>query len=91
MRDKIYFSYELSQPAEVTIKIYTISERLIKILNEYSKECSNDYSMVLFNTIEWDGRDKDGDRIAHGAYLYKVIAKAASQTKEIIEKLAKID
>lgn len=83
MRDKTYFTYELSQPAEVTIKIFTISGRLIQILN--------DYSMVLFNTIEWDGRDKDGDRIANGVYLYKVIAKAASQTKEIIEKLAKIE
>jgi len=83
MRDKTYFTYELSQPAEVIIKIYTISGRLIQILN--------DYSMTLFNTIEWDGRDKDGDNIANGVYLYKVIAKTASQTKEIIEKLAKIE
>jgi len=83
MRNETYFTYELSQPAEVTIKIFTLSGRLIQVLN--------DYSTVLFNTIEWDGRDKDGDNIANGVYLYKVIAKTANQSREAIEKLAKIE
>jgi flagellar hook assembly protein FlgD len=27
-----------------------------------------------FNQLEWDGRDGDGDQLANGVYLYKIIA-----------------
>jgi hypothetical protein len=73
MRGNTCFAYELSQPAEVTIKIYTISGRLIQVLNDYS-ECSS---------IPSNGTDAIRTRpIANGVYLYKVIAKAANQSKK---------
>ncbi|MBN2007842.1 T9SS type A sorting domain-containing protein [candidate division KSB1 bacterium] len=80
--DTTAFTYELSRPAEVTIKIYTVAGRLIKIIN--------DYSMKQFNYIEWDGCDDDGDRIANGVYFYKVIANDGNNKLTSVEKFAKI-
>lgn len=37
--------------------------------------------------IEWDGRDRDGDEIANGVYLYKIILNDGREKKEILEKL----
>ena len=41
-----------------------------------------------FNKIYWDGRDEDGDIIANGVYLYKVILTAGDKTEDVIQKLA---
>lgn len=82
-RRKTFFTYELSKPAEVTVKIYTVGGTLIQVLN--------DYSLQSFNTIEWDGYDQASDRIANGVYLYKLIAKTEDEVWTTIEKLAKIE
>ena len=67
--------------AEVKIKIYTISGRLIQTLDGYY------VSGAGYEEIEWDGRDRDGDQIANGVYLYKLILDDGSEKKEVIEKL----
>jgi len=66
--------------ADVTIKIYTLSGRLIQELNGLSAKGYNDQ----FN---WNGRDRDGDLIANGVYIYKIILKDGSETAEHIDKL----
>jgi flagellar hook assembly protein FlgD len=44
-----------------------------------------------FNALSWDGRDRDGDELANGVYLYKVIATQRRNDEmlraEKIEKL----
>jgi len=40
------------------------------------------------DSIYWDGRDEDGDTIANGVYLYKVIMKAGEKSEEVTQKLA---
>jgi flagellar hook assembly protein FlgD len=65
------------------IKIYTIAGRLIKEINIPAVDLSYD-----FNKIYWDGRDEDGDIIANGVYLYKVILTAGDKTEDVIQKLA---
>ena len=40
-----------------------------------------------FNMIYWDGRDQDGDLLANGTYLYKVILQSGNTTKSLIQKL----
>ncbi|MDZ7261953.1 MAG: T9SS type A sorting domain-containing protein, partial [candidate division KSB1 bacterium] len=75
------FTYYLTQPADqVAIKIYTLAGRLIRNLNSAPGE-------VGFNHYAWDGRDEDGDELANGVYLYKIIAKAGEQQDSVIEKL----
>jgi hypothetical protein len=65
---------------EVTIKIYTINGRLIQQLE-------GGVANAGYNEIPWDGLDKDGDELANGVYLYKIILKDNGDKKEVIEKL----
>ncbi len=66
--------------ADVTVKIYTATGRLIQELYGVSKVGYND-------EITWDGTDRDGDEVANGVYLYKIILKDGKNKKEKIEKL----
>jgi hypothetical protein len=71
----------VSPDAELTIKIYTITGRVIRTLEGLSRPQPG------FNFYPWDGRDDDGDILANGVYLYKVILRDGSQQRETIEKL----
>ena len=79
-----YFTFKLTQiPENISIKIFTIAGRLIKEIDLTSTELKFD-----FNKIYWDGRDEDGDVLANGVYLYKVIMKAGEKSEEVTQKLA---
>ncbi len=65
------FQHNFDEPVEARILIYTTSGRLIKELNK-----SN--ITDKFASIEWDGRDSDGDNIANGTYIYKINIKTGS-------------
>ncbi|MCL5031059.1 MAG: C25 family cysteine peptidase [Bacteroidetes bacterium] len=79
-----YFTFNLTQiPEDMKIKIYTVAGRLIKEINIPPSVLRNN-----FNRIFWDGRDEDGDLLANGVYLYKIIAKLADKTYSDIQKLA---
>lgn len=83
-KDDTYFTFKLTQiPDELRIKIYTLTGRMIKEFNLTSSELKYD-----FNGIYWDGRDTDGDLVANGVYLYKVILKKGSEFSENTQKLA---
>ncbi|MFO7445142.1 MAG: T9SS type A sorting domain-containing protein, partial [Ignavibacteriaceae bacterium] len=80
------FTFRLTQiPDELKIKIYTIAGRLIREIIKPQAELRFD-----FNTIAWDGKDEDGDQIANGVYLYKIIMKKGGETKDVIQKLARL-
>jgi flagellar hook assembly protein FlgD len=82
--DNTNFTFQLTQiPDELKIKIYTVAGRLIKVI-----ETDGSQLKTNFNTIAWDGRDADGDIIANGVYLYKIIARSDDSTSEIVQKLA---
>ena len=79
---KTFFTYQLAQPPDkVTIKIYTVSGRLIRTITEASANRGN-------NETYWDGKDETGIRCANGVYLYRVIAHIENGTVEKIGKLA---
>jgi hypothetical protein len=64
------FYYHLSQNAErVEIKIFTLAGKLIRHLPFSSSRAGTNYSAI------WDGRDQDGDEVANGVYIYKIIAE----------------
>ncbi|MCK5741925.1 MAG: hypothetical protein KAH48_06900, partial [Chlorobi bacterium] len=56
----IYFA---NIPAKATIHILSLSGELLRTITE------NDGN----GGAEWDGRDRHGDMLKHGVYLYKVI------------------
>ncbi len=79
-----YFTFNLTQiPEELKIKIYSVAGRLLREINVPVSELRNN-----FNRIYWDGRDEDGDLLANGVYLYKIIAKLSDQTSTDFQKLA---
>lgn len=74
------FTFVLTQEADQgRIKIYTVAGRLIRELEFLP--------VTGFNTIFWDGRDADGDLLANGVYLYKVIVQTGEKQTEHIAKL----
>ncbi len=86
-RDRTQFTFQqnLSKPIDVKIKIFTIAGRLINEIEHFN---INDRFVV----IDWDGRDADGDQLANGTYLYKLIVKSVDGefNKSILGKLAVI-
>jgi len=70
------FLFAINQPSQIKIKIYTLGGRLIDSLTNLSGEAG-------MNQFDWDGRDKDGDVLANGVYLYKIIATAQQQAKTL--------
>ncbi len=84
VKDNTYFTFKLPQlPEELTIRVYTIAGRLVKEIKKSSAELSMD-----FNRIFWDTKDQDGDQLANGVYLYKVIAKKNGKSESVTQKLA---
>ena len=76
------FTYHLAQPPDtVSIKIYTVTGRLIRTLLDASARRGT-------NETQWDGRDETGVRCANGVYLYRVIAHTDSGRVEQVGKLA---
>ena len=74
------FTYLLSRDSEVTIRIYTVSGRLIRVLD-------NLRGAVGFNQVHWNGRDGEGNRLANGVYLYTVTAEEGLDAIRVKERL----
>ncbi|HET54562.1 MAG TPA: T9SS type A sorting domain-containing protein, partial [Ignavibacteria bacterium] len=82
--NETYFTFKLTKvPNELKIKIFTVAGRLIKEIEVKREELNFD-----FNRIYWDGRDADGDLIANGVYLYKIISYDDNETTTVTNKLA---
>lgn len=82
--NETYFTFKLTQiPDELKIKIFTIAGRLVRELKLDGEELNFD-----FNRIYWDGRDEDGDLLANGVYLYKIISYSNDETVTVINKVA---
>lgn len=69
----------------VKVKVYTVAGRMIKELERVN--ISEDENFVK---LDWDGRDEDGNLLANGVYLYKIIIKSADGqfNKSVLGKLA---
>jgi len=84
--DKTFFTFILPIiPEELKIDIYTIAGRKIKEIKKTPSEL-----IVGFNKIEWNGTDEDGDEIANGTYLYKVIIRSSEESFQLTQKLSKV-
>ena len=77
------FRHNQTVPLNVTVKVYTVAGRLVRSIEWMT-------SGETYVTIPWDGRDEDGDLMANGAYLYKVVARTVDggASAEALGKLA---
>jgi hypothetical protein len=88
--DKTEFAFRLTRaddepPTEFKIFIYTISGRLIQELDVMPVINA---TWSEYYRVPWDGRDKDGDPLANGVYLYRVVVRSARHTITKTERLA---
>lgn len=83
-KESTWFTFKLTKiPDEIKIKVFTIAGRLVKEFNKKSSELKFD-----FNRIFWDGKDEDGDKLANGIYIYKIISTVGDKTETAISKAA---
>lgn len=73
-----------SRPLNVQIKIFTVSGRLVKTLDDSFFADGN-----LYCDLEWDGLDDFGDALGRGVYVYQVTVKDES-TGEKVNKFEKL-
>jgi len=64
------FQHNINKPINVKIRIFTIAGRLIQELENLG------VGFDRFVKIDWDGRDRDGNHLANGTYLYKLIVES---------------
>jgi hypothetical protein len=75
-------TFFVTNEAWVTLKIYTVTGLMI-----YSQE--GIYASYGYNwELTWDGRDKEGDKVANGVYLYKI--SATSTTGEHASEIGRV-
>ncbi|MGA2668488.1 MAG: type IX secretion system sortase PorU [Ignavibacteria bacterium] len=81
-RTAFTFQHNYPDPINVQIKIYTVAGRLIKEIQQ------NDV-LDKFVVIDWSGKDADGESLANGIYIYKlVVTTKDGQTDTNVGKLA---
>jgi hypothetical protein len=64
------FTFRLNRSARVSVRIYTISGRLVRVLSD--EDCNLGY-----NRISWDGTDRSGVELPNGIYIYRIDAQAS--------------
>ena len=75
------FAYYLTESAdEVTLKIYTLTGRLITAIDTLD-------AAVSYNEFHYDGLDADGEPLANGVYLYKFTARQGETRRNKVGKI----
>lgn len=71
-----HFSFEIPRFELVTLRIYDVRGRLVRMLFEEQCEGSRD--------VEWDGRDDHGELLAPGVYLVRFQSGGISATRKVL-------
>jgi hypothetical protein len=70
--------YELPRSAGVTLSIYDVSGRVLRVLVDSERQGAGEH------TVQWDGRD-DGDQlVASGVYFYRLDVDGRAFTKKMV-------
>ncbi len=85
-RDETEICFELSAPADVRVRIFSVAGRPVRELSAYGLPAG-------FHRLRWDGTDEYQEKVANGVYLYKIIcsstAVGSSQGKQEVEAIGK--
>jgi hypothetical protein len=80
-KDRFYFTFFITENADVTISLYTMSGKKIQSIKAPALNKG-------YQQIQWNGHDADGDKLANNTYFYKIKAKATdgSSSDEVTGK-----
>jgi phosphatidylserine/phosphatidylglycerophosphate/cardiolipin synthase-like enzyme len=70
--------YVLTSPAVVSLRVYEISGRLVKTLQENHSELPG------FHSISWDGQDSSGKNLGSGIYIVRLEAGKAARSEKVV-------
>ncbi|MFZ5518983.1 MAG: two-component regulator propeller domain-containing protein [Candidatus Zhuqueibacterota bacterium] len=70
--------FKLSAPSKVNVKVYNLAGRLVKQLLE------NELLNANYNTVEWDGRDYNGDICPSDLYIITIESGTGLKTKTVM-------
>ena len=77
-----WIPYQLAEPAEVTLNIYSVDGKLIRTL-ALGHQAAGAYHTKA-RAAYWDGRNAQGERVASGLYFYTLIAGDFSATGKML-------
>lgn len=84
VNDQVQFSYTLLRLTDVVpleTEIYTLAGNRVRILD------GGEGGSALYQTA-WDGRDDQGELVAPGLYIYRVVVEAGSGREERLGPIA---
>ena len=70
-------SFSVSEPGNVTLKIYNIKGEKVKTLIDDNLSATN-------HTIIWNGKDESNKTVSSGIYFYKMKSGTYTSTRKII-------
>jgi len=69
-RERAAFFYNLSKPANVTVRIFNMAGEAVKTILQ-----SGNFG---YNTFDWDGTSQDGQTVPNGVYIYQILVRDTS-------------
>ena len=79
-----WIPYQLSEPAEVTLCIYSIDGTLVRTLELGYQPVGTYHSKN--RAAYWDGQNEEGERVASGVYFYTLTAGDFTATRKMLIK-----
>ncbi|MBM3320517.1 MAG: T9SS type A sorting domain-containing protein [Candidatus Eisenbacteria bacterium] len=77
LRDDTRLSFNLSQPGAVTVAVFDVRGRRVRVLHEGEMEAG-------FHSLSWDGRDAKGNPVADGVYFARLITNEGEEVEKLI-------
>ena len=77
-----WIPYQLSEPVEVTLRIYFMDGTLVRTLAFGPQSAGTYHSKSL--AAYWDGRNEQGERVASGVYFYTLSAGDFTATRKML-------
>ncbi len=77
-----WIPYQLAETADVSIKIYDISGRLVRMLFVGFKPVG--YYLTRERAAYWDGRNETGESVSSGVYFLQFIAGDFAATQRVV-------
>jgi len=77
------FTLVSGSPADVLIRVFTVSGRLIYERKERGLNPG-------YHQLHWDGRDREGSQLANGTYVYRLLANNGSSRQMVESRLVKL-
>ena len=77
-----WIPYQLAQPADVTVRIYTVDGKLVRTLALGHQAVGKYYQRS--RAAYWDGKNEAGESVASGVYFYTLTASDFTATRKML-------